>query len=311
MAQFGRALRSGRRGRGFESRRFDKKSAVFPYGTFFNSGRLHGGLPGGEYYMKTLFFDIDGTILSEVTGNIPESTRKALQQTKEKGNLTFLNTGRTWSELSEELRRLPCSGFLCGCGTYLRLGNEILLHRAIPEKECAEISCFLIDKCADMILEGTEDIYFPSWTSRFEGLEKTRRSFGRNGVGVQKSAETPGIVYDKFLFYTDGQTELSPLLQKFSEDYEVMDRRGGIYEAVPRGYSKGTAVHFALNYFALSLQDAYVFGDSSNDLAMFQCGAHTIAMGEHDPVLDPYTEYVTDLVEEDGIQKALEHFGLL
>ena len=38
---------------------------------------------------------------------------------------------------------------------------------------------------------------------------------------------------------------------------------------------------------------------------------HTIAMGVHSPVLDPYTEYVTSRVEEDGIANALRHYGLI
>ena len=34
-------------------------------------------------------------------------------------------------------------------------------------------------------------------------------------------------------------------------------------------------------------------------------------MKVHDPMLDPYTEYVTDTVENDGIYKALLHYGLI
>ena len=35
-------------------------------------------------------------------------------------------------------------------------------------------------------------------------------------------------------------------------------------------------VDYALKQFQLEKEDAYVFGDSSNDLTMFRCGAHTI-----------------------------------
>ena len=57
--------------------------------------------------MKALFFDIDGTLLSEITKEIPQSALDALKKTAEKGNLTFINTGRTWSELPGELKKLP------------------------------------------------------------------------------------------------------------------------------------------------------------------------------------------------------------
>ena len=57
---------------------------------------------------------------------------------------------------------------------------------------------------------------------------------------------------------------------------DLIDRLGGIYEVVPKGYSKGTAIDFILKHFGLGLDDAYVFGDSSNDLAMFTYGKHTV-----------------------------------
>ena len=44
---------------------------------------------------------------------------------------------------------------------------------------------------------------------------------------------------------------------------------------------------------------------------VFTYGKHTVALGHHDPVLDPYTEYVTDTVENDGLMKAMAHYGLI
>ena len=61
----------------------------------------------------------------------------------------------------------------------------------------------------------------------------------------------------------------------------------------------------------MELDQAYVFGDSMNDLSMFQYAKHTIAMGEHSKGLEPYTEYVTAEVEQDGIAQALRHYGLI
>ena len=51
--------------------------------------------------------------------------------------------------------------------------------------------------------------------------------------------------------------------------------------------------------------------DSSNDLAMFRHAGHAIAMGAHDQVLEPYTEFVTKTVEEDGIAYAMKKYGLI
>lgn len=261
--------------------------------------------------MKALFFDIDGTLLSEITREIPSSALEALKKTTEKGNLTFINTGRTWSELPELLKQTPFSGYLCGCGTYIRFGEKILMHHAIDAERCQEIPKILKACDAGMILEGTENVYFTEKASRFEDLEQTRAHFASVGVGLAETAETKGIVYDKFVITTDERSNLDDLYRAFETEFDIMDRTHGVYELVPLGYSKGTAVEYVLEQYHLTKEDAYVFGDSSNDLAMFQCGAHTIALGNHDKILDPYTEYVTDTVENDGVAKAMEHYGLI
>ena len=72
---------------------------------------------------NALFFDIDGTLLSDVTGKIPDSALDALKKTIELGNLTFINTGRCYCSVPMELKRAPFSGYLCGCGTYIMLGD--------------------------------------------------------------------------------------------------------------------------------------------------------------------------------------------
>ena len=51
---------------------------------------------------------------------------------------------------------------------------------------------------------------------------------------------------------------------------EAIDRGGNTYEIVQKGYSKGTACDVILKKFGMELDQAYVFGDSMNDLSMFQ-----------------------------------------
>ena len=53
-----------------------------------------------------LFFDIDGTLLSDKTGKIPDSALEALAEAKKNGHLLFINTGRTVCALPKELYQL-------------------------------------------------------------------------------------------------------------------------------------------------------------------------------------------------------------
>ena len=78
---------------------------------------------------KALFFDIDGTLLSEKTRRVPDSAKEALKQAREKGHLVLINTGRVYPHLTQIRSQVDADGFLCGCGTYVRVRDEVLYHQ--------------------------------------------------------------------------------------------------------------------------------------------------------------------------------------
>lgn len=51
---------------------------------------------------------------------------------------------------------------------------------------------------------------------------------------------------------------------------EVIDRGSNTFECILKGYTKGTAIDWVLEHFGMTRDQSYAFGDSSNDLAMFQ-----------------------------------------
>lgn len=78
---------------------------------------------------QALFFDIDGTILSEITKEIPQSTFRALSKAKENGHLLFINTGRTRCTLPIKITEMPFDGFLCGLAFFLHIEMKFFIKR--------------------------------------------------------------------------------------------------------------------------------------------------------------------------------------
>lgn len=257
-----------------------------------------------------LFFDIDGTILSEITGEIPQSALESMRAAKAAGNLLFINTGRTFCSLPSKISQFEFDGFLCGCGTYLTYRDEVLFSSSISQPRGREIIDKMIACNLDGIMEGTDDIYLPSRMSRFERLESSRRYFRRAGLGVESYIEKGTFIYDKLFLYEDEQSDMESFVEYVKEDMDIIDRGDHTYECIQKGYSKATACEFILNKFGMDKEQAYVFGDSNNDLSMFQYATHAIAMGKHAKELEPHTEFVTNTVEEDGISRAICHYGL-
>ena len=66
---------------------------------------------------KALFFDIDGTLLSEKTHTIPQSAVEALAEARRRGHLVFINTGRVYAQVTFLENQVETDGCLCGCGT--------------------------------------------------------------------------------------------------------------------------------------------------------------------------------------------------
>lgn len=260
---------------------------------------------------KALFFDIDGTIISEKTQIIPDSAIQALETVKNNGHLTFINTGRTYCCLPKQLFQFQWDGFLCGCGTRLLCHDHLLFCTTLSRYLVSRIIGWMKEANVDGILEGTKNVYFPQETSRFTRLEEIRTDFGDLGLGAAQTLEQCPEA-DKFVLFSDHHSDLDSLFTHLAPFFSIIDRRNGFYEIVPMGYSKATAIDFICKKYHIEKENTYVFGDSTNDLPMFSCGAkHCIAMGNHDTALNPYATFVTKTVEEDGIAHALSHLELI
>jgi hypothetical protein len=99
-------------------------------------------------------------------------------------------------------------------------------------------------------------------------------------------------------------------MKLIKDDFMVIDRGNGFYENVPCGFTKATAIDFMLKKLNISIEDAYAIGDSMNDLPMLEAVPGSIAMGGAEQ-LYPYVSFVTKPIEEDGIEFALKHFGII
>ena len=260
---------------------------------------------------SVIFFDIDGTISTE-DGRfyIPQSTREAIALTCAKGNFTFINSGRTAFNINPEIRKLGFDGYLCGCGTYIEYNNEILLHYTPEKSFCREIAS-LMRKCrVTPVYEYSDGYFFDDNAVSSPMLEDFMVNFVDEGIDVSKRVDDKDFIFDKFVVWINSKSDTELFHREVSKYFSVIDRGNGFYENVPLGYTKATAIDIILKKLNIPLSDAYAIGDSMNDLPMLQAVPNSIAMGGAEK-LYPYVSYITSPIEEDGIYKALEYFGLI
>lgn len=262
---------------------------------------------------KLLFFDIDGTILTEGEHRyIPESAKKAIRQLQENGHLCFINTGRSWSEINENISNLGFDGFVCGCGTYIRYHDEILLAKKLPPELTDRVMEQLEHCRLEWLLEGEHAIYYSTepYTTHIGDFHREYHQLFPDAC-VDLPPETRGLHFDKFCICIRPDSDLSSFMDYFKEEFTFIDRGHGFYEVVPTGCSKASGIQFLMDHFQVPLEDTIAIGDSTNDMPMLEFAGLSIAMKKSDPVVLETVDYVTDTVENDGIYKAMEHFGLI
>ena len=82
-------------------------------------------------------------------------------------------------------------------------------------------------------------------------------------------------------------------------------------DVIAQGGGKDQGMDAILAHFGIPLEDTMAFGDGENDLPMLRHAAVGVAMGNAGDAVKAGADYVTASVDEDGVVRALEHFGLL
>jgi hydroxymethylpyrimidine pyrophosphatase-like HAD family hydrolase len=66
-----------------------------------------------------------------------------------------------------------------------------------------------------------------------------------------------------------------------------------------------------MEYYGLSLAEAMAFGDGGNDVPIVRDVGLGVAMENGCDELKAVADYVTLSVDDDGVEKALQHFNLI
>lgn len=260
---------------------------------------------------KILFFDIDGTLITD-DGNrtFPESAKLAIREARENGHLTFINTGRTFENVDDFIRAAGFDGYVCGCGTYIVVDDKELYHHELTRSRCLEIAKLARECKVQGIFEHAEKTCYDkeAMSGEADYLIDYFRDEGRTLID---DILDEAFVFDKFTaWYKTGVTDMDTFKAGLP-DFDFIDREDNFFEVVPKGFSKATGIRYLLEHYRIPIENAYVFGDSNNDLEMLQYVPNSIAMGVCTPEVKAIAAYRTARVEEDGILKAMQHYGII
>lgn len=256
--------------------------------------------------IKAIFFDVDGTLLSHSTKQIPESTKRSLRKLREKGILVFMCTGR----LKAELDKLPIqdvqfdgyatlNGQLC-----LDKDKTVLFRNPFPEQLVAEMAQLFREKEIPMVFIEEDCLYLNVVN------EQVRRVQAEISSNVPPVAPYQGApVYQASVYLPRGQEHI--LTERLSDCYKMVRWHNNGVDIIPKNGGKVTGIRYFLEKYHISQEEIMAFGDADNDLEMLCFAGIGVAMGNAFQSVKEAADYVTDHVDCDGIERALQHFNII
>ena len=259
-----------------------------------------------------VFFDIDGTIVDDASQILPESAVRAVEKLKENGHLAVVNTGRPFSHIDPRVRAMAFGGWICGCGMEIQLSGQTLSARH-PAPELCRYVRDTVRACKMQVLYETAEgeILTDGVFSVHPAAVGEAGRMRAKGFAVREIDSQPQPRFMKFVTFDAQDSEREEFLRRMEPYFTCIDRGGTMLEMMEKGCTKAGGMEELLRHLGMAKADTLAIGDSTNDLPMFRAAGHTACMGGGMEELKKEAEFVTDTVLNDGIEKALRHFGLI
>jgi len=256
-----------------------------------------------------LFFDIDGTLVSFKTHEIPPSTIFALTQAKANGHKVFIATGRPPLIITNlgAIEHL-IDGYVTINGALSFVNGRVIRCKEIPKEAAQLVVKDAQEKNYGLIVVGERDV------AVLDPHGEVDKVF-RQEIAVENLNQAKPL--DEVL----GQRILQ-LTPFFPAEYEqmLMERipsctsgrwHPAFTDITAKGADKGEGIMEMTTHMGLASQHTMAFGDGGNDTSMIRAAAIGVAMGNALESLKQEADYTTTTVDDDGILNALRHYHLI
>lgn len=262
--------------------------------------------------------DLDGTLLNNDHGTVPEKNIEALQKAADMGIKVVIATGRTLSVLTDILKQLPMTDYAVmanGAAAVDIKTGEKLYSQGIPEDIWRPIYNRLLE--ADAAFE----VYYDGKSL----IEADRlESFGNPAVSEDYNRElrqyiTPvedlpgylaGNQIEKIHVFSVPGDGYSRLRSEFEADDRLMvtSSMKENFEINLKTTNKGNGLENLCKAVGLESSQVIAFGDADNDVEMLEWAGTPVAMENALPKVKALAEYITLSNDDCGVAYALEKY---
>lgn len=260
--------------------------------------------------IKAVFFDVDGTLVSFRQKFLSDQLLIDLPALRERGIKIFLSTGRALQDLERTgmLRGAEFDGYVTINGQFCCDENRMPYRdRPIDLEDMRGAYRILLDNPGiPALLEGNGESWLTQINDRVREIYEFLHTELYPVCPLEQMLE--GKVYQFVPFVTPGEEKL--FLDVMPGCTHTRWHPKGI-DILPRDGGKGVGIQLTMEQYGFARDEVMAFGDGDNDRSMMAQAGLSVAMGNGEAHVKAMADYVTDTVENDGVSKALRHFGLL
>jgi len=258
----------------------------------------------------SLFFDIDGTLVSFQSHRIPDSTVTALREAKRKGARIYISTGRPVQIITNlgDIADL-IDGYITVNGAYCFIGEREVSCHAIPEEDVRTLAQDALSRDYSCMVVGERDFAVLNHHDIVDEVFIKELAVS----GINFCIDALEVLRSQRIL------QLSPF---FEEGYEAtfMPRiprcvsgrwHPSFTDITAKEADKGRGLQAMVVAEGLDMAHTMAFGDGGNDISILRQAAVGVAMGNALPHVQREADYVTSSVDEDGVRNALLRFGII
>ncbi|KGE15740.1 Cof-type HAD-IIB family hydrolase [Sphingobacterium deserti] len=257
--------------------------------------------------IKAVFFDIDGTLLSFKTHEVPASTKEAIKLLQAKGIKVIVSTGRSINSI-DHIKHLDFDGFITFNGGYcLTTTGEVLFRQALNPIDIQAVLDYAKKQPLSFSFMSEKEITIYDVTPEIAGMYAHLNLPVPPLVDLENVDVNSVLQTNIFLGPEDEKGFMDAIMPN-----SVASRWTPLFADVnPKGQSKQVGIDIFCKHFGIAISETMAFGDGGNDITMLKHVALGVAMGNANPEVKEIADYVTTDVDDDGIWNALKQFEVI
>lgn len=255
--------------------------------------------------IKAVFFDIDGTLVSFKTHEVPQSAKEAIHKVRQRGVKVFIATGRPMPFINN-LKDVEYDGIMSVTGACcMTADGEIIQSQPVEKSDIERLIKETSQRPMPVLFAGKDKAIGCMIDADRKSVEEVMTLLSLEVPEEQPMTKALEMeVLQVIAFFT---TEEEPrMMSEVLKGCDAARWHPAFADCIHKGTNKASGIDAICQYYGIDLQDTMAVGDGGNDITMLRHAGIGVAMGNASDEVKAHADYITDDVDNDGAAKLLQ-----